>query len=89
MIIYSVGQTSFIGNRHSVTLAGMQLMIFFDSNSIRLIRIIIIIFKAVLDYLPLLLGTKNIYIFFSSAFRAEAAESRSPGACAGESAFYS
>lgn len=46
----------------------MQLMIFFDSNSIRLIRIIIIIFKAVLDYLPLLLGTKNIYIFLVLSF---------------------
>lgn len=78
MIIYSVGQTSFIGNRHSITLAGMKLLIFFGSNSIKLIRIIIIImiFKAVLDYLPLLLGTKrkNVFLFFSSVFRAEAAE---------------
>lgn len=42
---------------------------FYDSNSIKLIRIIIIIFKAVLDYLPLLLGTKKrndcfIFLFF-------------------------
>lgn len=54
---------------------------FYDSNSIKLIRIIIIIiiFKAVLDYLPLLLGTKKkndlfYFIFFSSVFRADAAE---------------
>lgn len=70
-----------------------MLIFFYDSNSIKLIRIIIIIiFKAILDYLPLLLGTKkknDFFIFFSSVFRAEAAESRSPGACAGESAFYS
>lgn len=44
-----------------------------------MVIIIIIIFKAVLDYLPLLLGTKKkndffIFIFFSSVFRADAAE---------------
>lgn len=46
-----------------------MLIFFYDSNSIKLIRIIIIIiFKAVLDYLPLLLGTKKKNDFFIFLF---------------------